>query len=67
MVNSSNMSKSKARRRSEYDILEESWNNKFGNLMKKWIYLYIVHCQHHKGVGMLSQSIWTPATVGSFK
>ena len=34
-VNSSKTSKSKARRRSKYDILEESWNKKFGDLNEK--------------------------------
>ena len=34
-VNSSKTSKSKARRHSEYDILEESWNKKFGDLNEK--------------------------------
>ena len=35
MVNSSKMSKSKARGRSKYDIMEESWNKKFGDLNEK--------------------------------
>ena len=34
-VNSSKTSKSKARRHSKYDILEESWNKKFGDLNEK--------------------------------
>ena len=34
-VNSSKTSKSKARRRSKYDILEESWNKKFEDLDEK--------------------------------
>ena len=34
-VNSSKTSKSKARRRSKYDILEDSWNKKFGDFNEK--------------------------------